>query len=58
MPDEYRVTIRLSPALYTQLAAGATSGQPLSAVVRQALTEYVSRQPGQQHSAADLAWSV
>jgi hypothetical protein len=45
MPDEYRVTIRLSPALYAQLEARGSQGQPLAAIVRDALLAYLSRQP-------------
>ncbi len=45
MPDEYRVTIRLSPELYTQLEARGSHGQPLAAIVRDALEHYLTRQP-------------
>ena len=44
MPDDYRVTIRLSPELYTQLAARG-AGQPMAAIVRDALEDYLTRQP-------------
>ena len=37
MADEYRVTIRLSPELYTQLQAHGSHGKPLAAIVRHAL---------------------
>jgi len=45
MPEEYRVTIRLTPALYAQLQARGSQGLPLAAIVRQALVEYLARQP-------------
>jgi hypothetical protein len=45
MPDEYRVTIRLSPELYAQLEARGSHGQPLAAIVRDALADYLARQP-------------
>jgi hypothetical protein len=38
---EHRLTIRLDAALYAQLAACGSQGQPLAAIVRQALLEYV-----------------
>ena len=46
MPEDYRVTIRLSPELYTQVAA---TRQPMAALVRHALETYLEttlqRQP-------------
>ncbi len=45
MPDEYRVTIRLSPALYAQLETRGSHGLPLAAIVRDALADYLARQP-------------
>ena len=58
MPTEYRLTIRLSPDLYAQLAAGGSQGQPLSALVRQALIEYVTRQTGQPRSTEETALTL
>jgi hypothetical protein len=58
MPDEYRVTIRLSPELYAQLTAHGRHGQPVAAIVRQALAEYLARQPAAPESPADLAITV
>jgi len=37
MPDEHRLTMRLSQELYAQLAACGWPGQHLAAIVRQAL---------------------
>ena len=54
MPEDYRVTIRLSPALYAQLEARGSHGQPLAAILREALVNYLARQPGQPPP-ADLA---
>jgi hypothetical protein len=45
MPDEYRVTIRLAPDLYAQLEARGSHGQPLAAIIRDALADYLARQP-------------
>ena len=47
MADTHRVMIRLSPELYAQLAARGSSGQPLAAIVRHALVQYLVRQPEQ-----------
>jgi hypothetical protein len=58
MPTEYRLTIRLTSELYTQLAACGSQGQPLSALVRQALIEYVTRQTGQPHSTEETALTL
>jgi hypothetical protein len=58
MADEYRVTIRLSPELYTQLQAHGSHGQPLAAIVRHALVEYLARQPGTPERTVDLATAV
>jgi predicted DNA-binding protein len=58
MPDEYRVTIRLSPELYAQLEARGSQGQPLAAIVRQALMAYLERQPDQPRGTEDLAEMV
>jgi hypothetical protein len=58
MPDEYRVTIRLSPELSAQLEARGRHGQPLAAIVRQALLEYVTRQPETPLPATDVAVMV
>jgi hypothetical protein len=57
-PDEYRVTIRLSPELYAQLQARGSHGQPLAAIVRQALVAYLARQPETPESAVELAVAV
>jgi len=58
MPDAYRVTIRLSPELYAQLEARGSHGQPLAAIVRDALEQYLPRQPEQPPSPQDLAMTV
>ena len=58
MPTEYRLTIRLTSELYTQLAACGSQGQPLSALVRQALIEYVTRQTGQPRSTEETALTL
>src|SRR5262249_13612958 len=58
MPDEYRVTIRLSPELYAQLQAHGSHGQPLAAIVRDALLDYLARQPDRPTSPTDLAETV
>jgi len=46
MPKAYRVMIRLSPELYAQLETRGSSGQPLAAIVRDALIQYLTEQPG------------
>src|SRR5215468_8514732 len=58
MPDEYRVTIRLSPELYAQLAAHGSHRQPVAAIVRNALLDYLSRQPETPTSPTDLDETV
>lgn len=58
MPDEYRVTIRLDPSLYAQLEACGCHGQPMAAIIRQALVEYLARQPQDLSSAVNLAGTV
>jgi len=55
MLDEHRLTIRLSQELYAQLVACGWPGQPLAAIVRHALQEYVARQTGQPRSADETA---
>src|SRR5258706_505301 len=55
MPAEYRVTIRLTPSLYTQLEARGRHGQPMAAIVREALTTYLLRQPDTETTAERLA---
>jgi hypothetical protein len=55
MPEEYRVTIRLTPELYAQLQARGSQGQPVAAIVRDALVEYLARQPETPASAEELA---
>jgi hypothetical protein len=49
---EFRVTIRLSAELYAQLQAHGSHGQLLAAIVREALTEYLARQPTTPQSLA------
>ena len=51
MPPATRLMIRLSPELYAQLAARGRSGQPLAAIVRDALVDYLARQPEQPRAA-------
>jgi predicted transcriptional regulator len=58
MPDEHRVTIRLSPELYAQLAVLGSHGQPLAVVVRQALADYLARQPAQASGADEAALTL
>jgi hypothetical protein len=55
MAEERRVTIRLTPDLYAQLEACGSHGQPLAAIVRQALLEYVARQPETPPAVPDMA---
>ena len=55
MSDEHRLTIRLPQELYAQLALCGWPGQPLAAIVRQALQEYVARQTGQPRSLDETA---
>jgi hypothetical protein len=55
---DYRVTLRLSPELYAQLHARGSQGQPLAAIVRQALVEYLARQPDMPESTGALAMAV
>jgi hypothetical protein len=52
---EHRLTIRLDAALYAQLAACGSQGQPLAAIVRQALLEYVARQLETPPAVPDVA---
>jgi len=56
--SEYRVTIRLPAALYAQLQARGSQGQPLAAIVRHALVDYLSRHPDTPQSAVELATAV
>jgi hypothetical protein len=58
MPEEYRVTIRLTREVYAQLQARGSHGQPLAAIVRHALVEYLSRQPETSEHAVELATAV
>jgi hypothetical protein len=53
MADAHRLMIRLSPELYAQLAARGRSGQPLAAIVRDALADYLARQPEQPRAASE-----
>jgi len=55
MPQDHRLTIRLPQELYTQLTACGWPGQPLSAIVRHALQEYVVRHTDQPSSADETA---
>jgi hypothetical protein len=57
-PPIYRVTIRLTPELYAQLQACGSHGQPLTAIVRQALVEYLARQLHTPQQAVELATAV
>jgi hypothetical protein len=52
MADTHRVMVRLSPELYAQLAARGSSGQPLAAIIRQTLIDYLAQQPEQPTRAA------
>ena len=52
MPDEHRITLRLTPELYAQLQARGSHGQPLAAILREALVDYLARQPRQPAPAA------
>jgi hypothetical protein len=54
----HRVTLRLSDALYAQLEARGSHGQPLAAIVRRALVEYLARQPDTPEAAVELATAV
>jgi hypothetical protein len=58
MPDEYRVTIRLSPELYTQLEVRGSHRQPMAAIVREALIHYLNRQPDVSHTPDNLTDTV
>ena len=58
MPEEYRVTIRLTPEIYAQLQAHGSQGQPVAAIVRQTLVAYLARQPETPQSAVELAMEV
>lgn len=55
MQNEYHVTIRLDEALYAQLTAWSTTGQPVAAIVRHALIDYLARQPDAPTSPAAVA---
>jgi hypothetical protein len=54
MTIEYRVTIRLTAEVYAQLEARGSHGQPLAAIVRDALEQYLARPP-EQPPIADTA---
>jgi hypothetical protein len=56
--SDFRVTIRLPPELYAQLEARGSHGQPMAAIVRQALLEYLARQPHTHEQAVELATAV
>jgi predicted transcriptional regulator len=58
MPGEHRVTIRLDPEQYAELEHLGRHGQPLAAIVRQALAEYATRQPGQPMDPSELATTL
>lgn len=47
MPGEHRVTTRLPADLYAQLEALGSHGQPMAAIIREALHAYLTRQPWQ-----------
>jgi hypothetical protein len=51
---EHRVTIRLPNDLYAQLAARGSQGLSLAAIVRQALVDYLARQPEDLTSLTEL----
>jgi hypothetical protein len=53
MDEVYRVTIRLTPEVYAQLGDAGRSGKPLAAIVRDALVDYLTRQPQQPTTAED-----
>ena len=48
MPEGYRLTLRLTPDLYAQLQARGSHGQTLAAILREALIDYLARQPPRQ----------
>jgi hypothetical protein len=54
-PHIYRVTVRLTPELYAQLAAQGRSGKPLAAIVRDALLDSLARQPALPSTAESTA---
>jgi hypothetical protein len=58
MPRERRVTIHLDAETYAQLEARGHAGQPLAAIVRQALEDYLARQPDQPVSPGNLAMTL
>jgi predicted transcriptional regulator len=57
-PAMYRVTIKLSPELYAQLQARGRHGQPLAAIVREAIAAYLTRQPTEPQSFEELAMTA
>jgi len=56
--SEHRITIRLDDATYAQLEVRGSQGQPLAAIVRQALLEYLARQPDAPQTPPELALTV
>ena len=46
MPDEHRLTW-LTLVFYAQLQARGSHGQPLAAILREALADYLAWPPGQ-----------
>jgi len=49
---EHRGTIRLDESLYARLEARGSQEQPLAAIVRQVLVDYLARQPAEPERAA------
>ena len=58
MAQTARVMIRLSPEIYAQLEARGSSGQPLAAIVRHALVQYLAQQPEQPEQPDTLRATV
>jgi hypothetical protein len=58
MAEEHRVTIRLTPDVYALLEARGSRGLPLAAIVREALIDYLTRQPEAVHSPENLTDTV
>jgi hypothetical protein len=58
MAEEHRVTIRLTPDVYALLEARGSRGLPLAAIVREALIDYLNRQPEAVHSPENLTDTV
>ena len=58
MAQTARVMIRLSPEIHAQLAARGSSGQPLAAIVRHALVQYLAQQPAPPEQPDNLRATV